>query len=146
MVLDTTHLRLLPYSPWHWLALFDGIRPFEEAFGLPAAEGLRDFGEAGEVSPALLAPLRTATGADVWVHGFAIVPREHTAVIGSAGFKGPADEEGIVEIGYGIVSKYQGRGYATEAAAALVMFAFGSDGVRLVRAHTKAAANASTRV
>jgi RimJ/RimL family protein N-acetyltransferase len=41
---------------------------------------------------------------------------------------------------------YQGRGYATEAARALVAHAFGIDGVRVVRAHTLAQINASTRV
>jgi ribosomal-protein-alanine N-acetyltransferase len=40
----------------------------------------------------------------------------------------------------------EGRGYAAEAAAALVAFAFASGQVRLVRAHTLPEANASTRV
>ena len=39
-----------------------------------------------------------------------------------------------------------GEGYATEAAEALVIFAFSSDQVRVVRAHTLPEANASTRV
>lgn len=41
---------------------------------------------------------------------------------------------------------YQGRGYATEAAQALVEYAFESGQVRLVRAHTLPAENASTHV
>jgi len=44
------------------------------------------------------------------------------------------------------VPKFEGQGYATEAAAALVRFAFASGQVRLVRAHTLPVANASTRV
>ena len=51
-----------------------------------------------------------------------------------------------VEIGYGIVPDFQGKGYATEAADALVNFALNSGLVRLARAHTLAQRNASTRV
>ena len=54
--------------------------------------------------------------------------------------------EGVVEIAYGIDPDHQGRGYATEAAAALVEFALATDTVRLVRAHTLPESNASTRV
>jgi RimJ/RimL family protein N-acetyltransferase len=146
MAIETVHLRLLPYSPAHLLALIEGHRQFEEQFGLRAADGVRDFIMSDEVSPAWLARLRASAAADPWVHGFAVVHRESRSVIGCASFKGPPDEEGVVEIAYGIVSGYQGRGHATEAAAALVAFAFGSGRVSLVRAHTLPTPNASTRV
>jgi [ribosomal protein S5]-alanine N-acetyltransferase len=146
MTIETVHLRLLPYAPQQLLALIEGERQFEAQIGLRAADGLRDFIGSEEVSPAWLARLCTATVADPWEHGFAVVHRESRLVIGSAGFKGPPDEKGMVEIAYGIVPGYQGRGYATEAAAALVAFAFGNDQVRRVWAHTLPAANASTRV
>jgi [ribosomal protein S5]-alanine N-acetyltransferase len=51
----------------------------------------------------------------------------------------------MVEIAYG-VDPEQNRGYATEAAAALVAFAFDSGQVRIVRAHTFAEESASNRV
>ncbi|HEY8503741.1 MAG TPA: GNAT family N-acetyltransferase [Gemmataceae bacterium] len=146
MPIETARLRLLPFSPEHYLALIEGAPQFEARFGLPAADGLRDFIVSGEVSPAWLARLRTATAADPWEHGFAVVHRESDTAIGTAGFKGPPDAAGMVEIGYGIAPGHQGRGYATEAAAALVSFAFGDDRVRLVRAHTLPENNASARV
>ena len=99
-----------------------------------------------EISPAWLAQLRASSSAEPWVHGFAVVNRESRSVIGNVGFKGPPDEEGMVEIAYGIAPVFQGRGYATQAAGVCVAFAFGDDRVRLVRAHTLAAPNASTRV
>jgi RimJ/RimL family protein N-acetyltransferase len=52
----------------------------------------------------------------------------------------------MVEIAYGIATDHQRKGYATEAAEALVAYAFSSGQVRVVRAHTLAEANASTRV
>jgi RimJ/RimL family protein N-acetyltransferase len=144
--IETEHLRLLPYSPVHLLALIVGDREFEDAFGFPAAQGMGGFLRSSEVSPAWLARLRVATAADPWEHGFAVLHRDSKSVIGSASFKGPPDSDGVVEIAYGIVPQYQSRGYATEAARALLDYAFGSDDVRVVRAHTLAAPNASTRV
>ena len=146
MVIETARLRLLPFTPDHLLALLEGVPSFEARIGLRAAEGLRDFFVSDEVSPAWLGRLRSARNADPWEHGFAVVDRESQSVIGSAGFKGPPDEAGVVEIAYGIVPGFQARGFATEAAAALVAFASGSARVRLVRAHTLPGPNASTRV
>src|SRR5262245_22835369 len=98
MATETVHLRLLPYSPDHLLALIEGTRQFEEQTGLRAAEGLRDFYVSAEISPTWLSQLRASTAADPWVHGFAVVHRESGSVIGTVGFKGPPDENGTVEI------------------------------------------------
>jgi len=146
MTIETVRLRLQPYSPVHLLALVEGVEQFEEQFGLPAAEGLREFYGSDDVSPAWLDGLRAATAGDPWVHGFAVVDRESNSVIGSVGFKQPPDADGMVEIAYGIVPGYQGRGFATEAAEAGVAFAFGDGRVSLLRAHTLPTPNASTRV
>lgn len=61
----------------------------------------------------------------------------HTAdrtVIGDIGFIEPPDEEGNVEFGYSIVPEYRGKGYATEAARAMIEWAFKQPGVRRVTA------------
>jgi len=146
MAIETARLQLLLNSPEHLLALIEGTQNYEERSGLRAAAGLREFLVSDEVSPDFLVQLRAALAADPWLHGFAVVHRESAEVIGSAGFKGHPDEDGMVEIAYGIVPGYQGQGYATEAAMALLAFAIGSGRVRLVRAHTLAENTASTRV
>lgn len=146
MTLDTLRLRLVPWDPKQLLALIDTPDRFEEVVGYPVAEGLHGFYTSGDVSPAWLAALRTSVGPDPWRHGFFVLQREHQCVIGGAAFKGPPDPDGIVEIAYGIAPEYQGQGYATEAATALLDYAFGSGRVRLARAHTLPEANASTHV
>src|SRR5262245_3514955 len=45
-------------------------------------------------------------------------------LVGTAGYKGPVDKDGMVEIGYGIVAEHQRRGYASEAVVGLVKRAF----------------------
>src|SRR5262249_758223 len=77
--------------------------------------------------------------------GFALVDKATGDVLGSCGYKGPPDADGIVEIAYGVNPDHRQRGYAKEAAAAMVAFALGS-GAKLIRAHTEPANGASPRV
>ena len=144
--LETAHLRLAPWSPEHLLAMIDGAERFKADAGVQLAEGLRAMFVSGDVSPAWIALLRDAPGPDPWTLGFAVVHRDDERVIGSAAFKGAPDDEGVVEIAYGIAPSYQGRGYATEAAKALVSFAQERVDVTSIRAHTKPENDASGRV
>ena len=98
------------------------------------------------VSPLWLARLAAATTVDPWVLGFSVVHAASGDAIGSCGFKAPPDEDGMVEIAYGLAAAHQNKGYATEAAEALVRFASADARVRLIRAHTFDEANASARV
>ena len=143
---DTARLTLLPCTPEQLLALIERPEDFERLVGLSVADGLHGFDVSSDVSQEWLAMLRSSSRPDPWRHGFFVVHRDSRSVIGSAGFKGPPDPAGMVEIAYGIVPSFEGHGYATEAAAELVRFACASAGIRVVRAHTRPVANASTRV
>lgn len=55
----------------------------------------------------------------IWV----MIERDSGTVVGDVGFHGPPDEEGTVEIGYSVISDRRGRGYATEAAGAMIAWA-----------------------
>lgn len=67
-------------------------------------------------------------------------------VMGSGGFKGKPDFEGMVEIGYEVASEYRHRGYGGEAARGLVDYAFSHPEVRMVDAHTLPERNYSARI
>ena len=105
-----------------------------------------DASAKAQLSADWLARMHGSAVADPWIHGFSLVHRESDAVVGQAGFKAPPDPGGVVEIAYGITPEHQGKGYATEAAQALVAYALASGRVRVVRAHTLPQPNASTRV
>jgi [ribosomal protein S5]-alanine N-acetyltransferase len=98
-----------------------------------------------QLSADWIARFDASTTTDPWVHGFRMVHRNGGKVVGTCAFKGPPIN-GIVEIAYGVEPEEQGKGYATEAARALVAYAFQSDAVRVVRAHTLPQKNASTQV
>ena len=146
MILQTDRLQLIPYNPTLLAALLESADRFEEASGLRVAEGFRDFVTSGEVSPEWLAKALAPGDHDPWLHGFAIVDPAERLAIGGAAFKGPPDAVGVVEIGYGVVPSYQGRGLATEAARALVGFALDEGRAKVVRAHTLRERNASVSV
>jgi RimJ/RimL family protein N-acetyltransferase len=74
-----------------------------------------------------------------------VVERDTGLVVGGIGLFG-APEDGRVEFGYGIVESRRGRGYATEAARALVQAALGLPGVTEVTAGVDPANAASVRV
>jgi len=126
----TENLKLLLQTSEQVLASIDAMTPTDRA----------------EVSPDWLARVRASNSADPWTHGFAVVQRASGIVVGMCAYKGAPGPDGAVEIAYGINSEYQGRGYATEVARALVAFAFASAGVRFVSAHTRPEENASTHV
>ena len=76
-----------------------------------------------------------ALGADpesaVWRFYF-ILHTADRAVIGDAGFKGPPDHEGSIEIAYGVVPAYRRQGYTFEAVQALVSWAFSHPEVKQI--------------
>ena len=67
-------------------------------------------------------------------------------VVGSAGFVGRPNEGGEVELGYGILEGHRNRGYATEAARALVAWALAQPNVEQVVARSERSNDASNRV
>jgi RimJ/RimL family protein N-acetyltransferase len=130
MELQTENLTLVLPSTEEVLARIQAMSPADQA----------------QVSPDWVARLRAAPEPDPWTHGFSILHRASGETVGSCGYKGLPDSNGVVEIAYGVDAAYQGHGYATEAARALVAHAFEQDGVRLVIAHTLPEPNASGRV
>jgi RimJ/RimL family protein N-acetyltransferase len=145
-VITTARLRLVPHKPEHLRALIEGPESYARASGMTPANGLREFIVSPDVSPEWTAALRTAGDADPWKYGFAVMDIASSGVIGNGGFTGAPDEAGLVEIAYGIVPDYEGQGYATEVAEALVAYAQTDGGGRKACAHTLPARNASTRV
>jgi RimJ/RimL family protein N-acetyltransferase len=126
-LIPTAHLDLVLRTPAQVIAQIEAMSPADRA----------------EVSPDWLARVRVAAEGDPWLTGFVVVERASGLAVGSCGFKGPPDADGVVEIAYSTGPAYRGRGYATEAARALAEFAFVDRRVRLVRAHTQQANGAS---
>lgn len=139
-------IRLLPHTPEHLRALLDGVATYQSRFQVRVADGVRDFLAGPEVSAEFLARLKGPVTSDPWQDGFGVLHVADNTVIGLCGFTGPPDQDGTVEIAYGIAPGYQNRGHAVEVAQELMAYAFANGRVRTIRAHTLPESNASTRV
>ncbi|MFJ7156234.1 GNAT family N-acetyltransferase [Streptomyces sp. NPDC101118] len=64
----------------------------------------------------------------------AAVSEPDGTVVGDAGFHGPPDADGVVEVGYSVVPRHRRQGYARAMLRALLVRAAAEPGVRTVRA------------
>jgi RimJ/RimL family protein N-acetyltransferase len=71
-----------------------------------------------------------------WVQ-LSVEERESGRLVGDVGLS-PAEDPGVIEVGYTIAPEFQGRGYGTEAVGALIGYAFDTLGADLVRAYASA--------
>jgi aminoglycoside 6'-N-acetyltransferase len=71
-----------------------------------------------------------------WVQ-LSVEERESGRLVGDVGLS-PAQQPGVIEVGYTIAPAYQGRGYGAEAVGALIAYAFDTLGADLVRAYASA--------
>lgn len=103
--LETERLLLLPCT----------LERFEQAMeeGYPAGDHVTSYIAALRKHPGLL-------GWGVWL----VRHKETGELVGDIGYKGSPDLIGAVDIGYGFLPQHRGKGYATEAAKALVDWAF----------------------
>lgn len=67
-------------------------------------------------------------------------------IIGDCGTHGPADPQGVVEIGYGLAANYRGHGFGTEVVGAVTNWLLGLPEISAVVASTLADNFPSRRV
>jgi aminoglycoside 6'-N-acetyltransferase len=80
-----------------------------------------------------------------WVQ-LSVLDRESGALVGDVGFSQAEGEPGVVKVGYTVAPAFQGVGYATEAVAAIIAYAFERLGAKVVRAYASAENVPSIRV
>lgn len=71
-----------------------------------------------------------------WHSFWFLIRRSDRTVVGSADFKTGPNENGEVEIGYGLGKEFEHNGYMTEAVAAMCLWAKAQDGLSHVIAET----------
>lgn len=86
------------------------------------------------------------TGWRGWVFLMGWTPGGLDRAVGTGGFFGPPDEDGVVEIGYAMAASFREQGLATEAVSGLLAWAFSHPEVKRVLAFTEPHLTASRRV
>lgn len=68
----------------------------------------------GQIAPCVAKPEQLLYHTFWW-----LIEKQSRAVVGSADFKAPPNQEGQVEVGYGLGKVHEKQGYMTEAVAAM---------------------------
>jgi [ribosomal protein S5]-alanine N-acetyltransferase len=130
--LNTERLILIPFTMEICKNLINN--DFGDLFrmGLKKGKGWPD-ADAIETLPKIIANLskvESPTGFESWM----IIKNDTFEVIGDLGFKGFNHEGENIDIGYGIIKEERRKGYAEEAATALINWAFSNDIVKEITA------------
>jgi [ribosomal protein S5]-alanine N-acetyltransferase len=141
-MIQTENLELVPCELTHFEALLRDRKELASLLNATVPESWPVFPESMTQAYKWMKsdPSLRGWGTYLFVHAIERV------LIGEGGFKGQADERGMVEIGYAIIPEYRRRGLATEAAQGMTRYAFSHPHVKVVDAHTLPERNPSTKV
>lgn len=117
-------------------------RGIESALGVRAPKGWPTYPETYHFALEFLINDPASLNWGVYVYLLA----QERIVVGSGGYKGKPDHNGMVEIGYEVASEYRHRGIGGEAAQGLVAHAFSHSEVKMVDARTLPERNYSARI
>ena len=67
-------------------------------------------------------------GFNLWL----IIEKEYNQIIGSAGYIGKPDNEGNIEIGFGIIPSKRGKGFCSESVKALLQWGLSHNDVKCI--------------
>ncbi len=147
MEILTPHLKLIALTPEQLKLYLEAPDQLEQALGFPVARDILTEIVQRAIRIKLAKMAQAPAQNYAWYTYWLVVPIDRPYGAGLAGFKGVPDSQGEVELGYGIDPAYQGQGYATEAAQALIAWAFQSpDCATVVAPNTKRSNVASNRV
>jgi [ribosomal protein S5]-alanine N-acetyltransferase len=144
-MIETARLQLIACNKMHINALIQSEQALGDLLGVSFAENWLVFPETLDSLPYALKMLEDNSQVLRWgMHLF--LKKDENKIIGNGGFKGVADENGMVEIGYAISPLYENQGLASEAARAMIEYALSWSHVKMVDAHTLAEENASGKI
>lgn len=140
-MIPTERLELLPLSLNELILGLNSIEELSNSLGIPLDCELFE----GVVQRAVKMKIEKMSSTDIELHDWftywLIVIKAEKKGAGLVGFKGTPDQNGSVEIGYGIGKKFRGNGYMSEAVQALIKWAFSHDNCTRITATNVLAGN-----
>jgi ribosomal-protein-alanine N-acetyltransferase len=134
-IIETARLRLVPFDMRIMLATRAQDRAMVGEFlGCVVAPGWPSEGVLNQQLPGQINAFEHGTPLK-WL-GRLIVLRARPTLIGVINLKGAPDQQGCVEIGYEVQQAFRRKGYASEAAQALISWCFEQPEVKAVHART----------
>lgn len=135
MIIETERLELIPLTPQQLKLWIDDIQTLEKELNCSyQAEPMS--GLFLEIVKSQLEQTEKDPDNYYWHSFFFLIRKTDRIVIGSADFKNIPNENGEVEIGYGLGSAFEHKGYMTEAIKALCDWALNQNEVSNIIAET----------
>jgi [ribosomal protein S5]-alanine N-acetyltransferase len=146
-MIETTRLNLIPLSEFQLEKLLAQPSHVEAEIGIHICKDII----AGRVEKAIMMKLDNMKTAPLihheWFTYWLLVIKSIPLGTGLLGYKGYPDENGTIEIGYGIDPEHRSKGYMTEAVRELISWAFRHpECLRIVAPKTLKSNPASNRV
>lgn len=123
-MIQTQRLDLIPLSAVELATGLHSIETLSRKLEISLVSDLYDGRARQAVEKKLTRMADVSADQHPWYTYWLIVLRAENIGVGLVGFKGVPNNEGEVEIGYGISPLYQGQGYMTEAVKTLAAWAF----------------------
>jgi ribosomal-protein-alanine N-acetyltransferase len=134
--LESDRLQMIPLYKDNLRLLIEDRQKMEENLGLV----ISNVENEDSVKDAMKTSLQNVTENTedyLWFTFWVIVLKEENRIIGGLCFKNRPNNNGEVEIGYGIQEEYRCKGYMTEALKEIIRWAFAFDCVSAVIAETE---------
>lgn len=145
MELNTDRLRIIPLNAENLTLLIDNQKELELKLSLNEKKVFLD-SETKSALKVRLTKLLDDEQNYIWYTNWLIILKAQNCIIGGIMLKGRPNENGEVIIGYYTISKYQGKGYMTEAIYHMNSWLLNQSGVMYVIADTEKDNIASHRV
>lgn len=145
MMIETERLKLVPLNLHQLKQWVEDIRALEKELNcIYQAEPMEGF--FLEIVKGQLKITQEDAENYLWHSFWLIIRKEDNIVVGSADFKDTPDENGEVEIGYGLGKAFEHNGYMTESVNAMCNWAMRQEAVSHVTAQTDLDGFASQRI
>lgn len=133
LYIQTPRLTLLPFTKIICEETLDNSDVTLKSLGIVPCKGWPD-SETLDTLPRIIINLdkvKEPSGFESWM----IIERDSNLIIGDIGFKGLQNEAGEIDLGYGIIDIARKKGFAYEASAGIVKWAFEQKTVKAITAN-----------
>lgn len=141
--IQTDRLRWITFTAEMMQAAISNERELEQATGYQVADNYPS-DDFKEILPFKIQRYKKYPEENEW-EGL-IVHQEDQIIMGDMGFRRSTDNPEELELGYSIVPAYQGQGYATEMAQAIITWGLTQAGIKRIIASCDTNNQASIRV